>query len=98
MKILEFIKMNVSVFSVVGVLLLLLFLIYFNNYERTGSERDIALLFSFMLIPISILFFLFYFLTKKCIYSRLKLNLFQFLILITISLITYYQYFQICQD
>ena len=90
MKVIEFIKRNISVFNVVG------FFLFFDLINiRNKSTESIDIIID---IIIALLFFLFDFLTKKCIYSRLRLNLFQFLVLLTISLLIYYQIYQLCQD
>ena len=90
MKVIEFIKRNISVFNLVG-----FFLFFYLINIRNKSIERIDIIIDIIVV---LLFFLFDFLTKKCIYSRLRLNLFQFLVLLTISLLIYYQIYQLCQD
>jgi hypothetical protein len=98
MKIIEFVKRNISVFTFVTFCLLLMVCIGFLYLKKDNPWNSSIVGIYIIGMVIAFLFLLFDYLTKKCIYSRLRLNLFQLFILLTLSILIYYQYFQLCQD
>lgn len=82
MKVIEFIKRNISVFSVVA-LCVFLFFIKLIIYTDLNSCKG-AVIFIFLLI--SFLFLIFDFILKKLIKNRLHLNFLQLFILVLICI------------
>lgn len=86
MKVLEFIKKNISVFNVLGLFILLFFFNIYFFYEKKGTQQDIILVYSFLFIPLSMFIFLIDILFKITIKNRIIINIFQMLILVLISI------------
>lgn len=84
MKVIEFIKKNISVFNILGILLILLFLNIYFFYEKIGNEQDIIITYSFVFIPLSIFIFLIDVLFKTLFKSRIIINVIQLFILVSI--------------
>ena len=90
MKVIEFIKRNISVFNIVALSLILTIIIGFFSLEKDNFWNSTITLIYILGIGLSLLFLIFDFLTKKNIHPRLKLNLIQLFILIIIPLIYYF--------
>ena len=84
MKVLEFIKKNISVFNVLGLFILLFFFNIYFFYEKKGTQQDIILVYSFLFIPLSMFILLIDVLFKTLIKSRMVINIIQILTLISI--------------
>ena len=82
MKVVEFIKRNISVFSVLGIILVFIFFKIYFFYEKKGTEQDIILVYNILLIPISIFIFLLDLIFKIAIKNRVISNIIQILIII----------------
>jgi len=84
MKVLEFIKKNISVFSLTSISLIVLFFNILFFYEKKGTQQDIILVYSFLFIPLSMFILLIDVLFKTLIKSRMVINIIQILTLISI--------------
>ena len=84
MKVIEFIKNTISIFNILGILLILLFLDIYFFYEKKGNEQDIIIVYSFVFIPLSIFIFLIDVLFRTLNKSRIIINVIQLLILVSI--------------
>jgi hypothetical protein len=82
MKVVEFIKRNISVFSVIGIILVFIFFKIYFLYEKKGTEQDIILVYNILLIPISIFIFLLDLIFKIAFKNRVISNIIQILIII----------------
>lgn len=82
MKVVEFIKRNISVFSVLGIILVFIFFKIYFFYEKKGTEQDIILVYNILVIPISIFIFLLDLIFKIAIKNRVMSNIIQILIII----------------
>jgi len=92
MKVIEFIKRNISVFSIVNFIFLIFILfIQFFSSEVTGCEKGWLFLGKFFLIFCILFLFTIDFILKKLIKNRLYLNFLQLLILVLIYI--YYSFY-----
>ena len=89
MKLVEFVKRNISVFSFLGFLFLIIFLFSILLIDKKGNDGDIIFVFIYILLPVSILFLIIDFVLKKIIKSRLNLNYLQLSILLLLFLCLY---------
>ena len=93
MKVIEFIKRNISVFNVISFLLLFFIFkdyLFYNTIEDLYGLKIIFNLFVlFIILIISIIDILF----KKYIKSRLSLNIFELFISLILFLIIYYTFY-----
>ncbi len=92
MKVIEFIKRNISVFSVVNFIFLIYILfIQFFSSEATGCAKGWLFLGKFFLIFCICFLFTLDFILKKLLKNRLYLNFLQLLILVLIYI--YYSFY-----
>jgi hypothetical protein len=82
MKVIEFIKKNISVFSVLGIILVFIFFKIYFFYEKKGTQQDIILVYNILLIPLSLFTFILDLLFKIIIKNRIIMNIIQMLIII----------------
>jgi hypothetical protein len=85
MKVIEFIKRNISVFNVIALFIFLFFIKLLINTDLSSCKGPVIFIFLFL----SIIFLMLDFVTKILIKSRLKLNILQFVILIILSILFY---------
>jgi len=90
MKVLEFIKKNISIFSVLGFLFITFFIIIYSSNNESACAQGWLFFLKIILVFLSILVFLLDFLFKNIFSSRLQLNLFQ--LVITIILILFFSF------
>ena len=93
-----FIKNYFSVFSVLSLLIIIISIYELITIDLSQIRHINPRFIYYLGIVLALLILIFDFIIKKCIYSRLKLNLFQFFILLIISLFFYYKFYQLCQD
>ena len=91
MKVIEFVKRNISVFTLVTFCLFLTVCIGFLSLEKDNPWNSSIVGIYIIGMVIALLFF--DYLTKKCIDSRLRLNLFQLFIILTLSILIYYKHY-----
>jgi hypothetical protein len=80
MKVIEFIKRNISVFNVISLLLLFFILkefLFYNSFEDPYGLKILFIIFVLFLIFIVLIIDIFF---KKYIKSRLKLNILELVI------------------
>lgn len=82
MRILEFTKRKSSVFSVLGIILVFIFLKNYFFYEKKGTQQDIILVYNLLLIPLSLFIFIIDLLFKILIKNRIIMNIIQMLIIV----------------
>lgn len=85
MKVIEFIKRNISVFNVIALFIFLFFIKLLINIDLSSCKGPVIFIFLFL----SIIFLMLDFVTKILIKSRLKLNILQFVISIILSILFY---------
>jgi hypothetical protein len=90
MKLVEFVKRNISILSFLGFLFLIVFLFSILLIDKKGNDGDIIFVFIYILLPVSILFLIIDFVLKKLIINRLNLNFLQLSILLLLFL--YYSF------
>ena len=85
MKIVEFIKKNISVFNCISIMIFF-YLVKFIYINKSNEEDNhlIFFLFAFVIFIILIFSLLFDFILKKIIRQRLKLNFIELIITITL--------------
>jgi hypothetical protein len=90
MKIVEFIKKNISVFNCISIMIFF-YLVKFIYINKSNEEDNhlIFFLIAFVIFIILIFSLLFDFILKKIITQRLKLNFVELLITITLFSILY---------
>ena len=92
MKALEFIKRNISVFSVVGLIVLFSILFIHSNKNDYFHAKALVSFFKTILLFIGFLILILDLILKKYILDRIKLNTIQIITFIIVSL---YYYFKI---
>lgn len=95
MKVLEFIKKNISVFSILGILFLTFFVIIYSSNNKSACAQGWLFFLKFIMFFLGILVFLLDLLFKKIISSRIHLNLFQLVITIILILFFYFKIYKI---
>jgi hypothetical protein len=86
MKVIEFIKKNISFFSLVGLIVFLFFIKLLIYTDLSSCKGPVIFIFLFL----SFIFLILDFITKILIKNRLYLNFFQLLILVLIYI--YYSF------
>ncbi len=90
MKLLEFIKSNISVFNTIGFIVLIFSFYLTFIYQNDGSPREIIKVVYFIGYILSIILFVIDYIFKKIIKSRLNLNYLEFIILVLVY--SYYSF------
>jgi hypothetical protein len=85
MKVIEFIKRNISILNVIALFIFLFFIKLLINTDLSSCKGPVIFIFLFL----SIIFLMLDFVTKILIKSRLKLNILQFVISIILSILFY---------
>ncbi|MGV7108149.1 hypothetical protein [Flavobacterium sp. U410] len=91
MKLVEFVKKNISVFSALGIILVLIFFKIYFFYEKKGTQQDIILVYNLLLIPLSLFIFIIDLLSKIVIKNRIIINIIQMLIVL-LALVCFKKY------
>lgn len=96
MKVVEFIKRNISFFSVIGSAFFIFFLLFVLTYKfNTNENHLIGFIIAFVLFIGFSLFLLFDLILKKSFSSRLKLAIFQLLITLILLLLFYFNIYKL---
>ncbi len=91
MKVIAFIKKNISVFSVIALFIFLFFTKLLIDTDLSSCKGPVI----FIFLLISFLFLILDLVTKILLKIRLKLNLFQFVITIILVLLFYFKIYKL---
>ncbi len=94
MKVLEFIKKNISILTITGIILLLLFSFIFISSINSTDHDGYARGFSYVILILSLFLLILDFILKQLINDRLYLNLIQGFLFIIILIIFFNLFIQ----
>jgi hypothetical protein len=94
-KFLNFVNKNISVFSLLSIVLILFSVFKLITIDFSKVEHIDARLLYYFVIGFAFILLLFDFILKKILVNRIRLNVIQFIVAISFIIIVYFEYFKL---